>query len=131
MEQRAASVVVTTTRAGAPHLTAAGELDTAGAFRLRAQLDDALAGRDGAGPSVSLDLSRVTHVSAEALAVLVSAYRRLRESGGSLVLTDVSPVVVRVLRISGLHRVLAVETKHDPRRSSARPPASERDEAQR
>ena len=102
MEERAASVVVTTARTGGPHLTAAGELDAAGAVRLRAQLDDALV----AGDHVSLDLARVTHVSADALAVLVAAYRRLRESGGSLVLTEVSPAVVRVLRISGLHRVL-------------------------
>ena len=105
MEQRPAGVVVSTARPGGPHLTAAGELDSASAVRLRAQLDDALA----AGDRLSLDLSRVTHLSADALTVLVGAYRRLRDSGGALVLTDASPAVVRVLRISGLHRVLAVE----------------------
>lgn len=110
MEQRAASVVVTTARQGGPHVTAAGELDGAGAIRLRAQLDDALE----PGSSVSLDLSRVTHLSADALAVLVATYRRLRDGGGGLVLTDVSPAVVRVLRISGLHRVLAVESAAAP-----------------
>ena len=104
MEQRAASVVVTTTRTGGPHLTAAGELDAAGAVRLRAQLDDAL----DAGDHVSLDLSRVTHVSSDALAVLVAAFRQLRDGGGGLVLTDVSPAVVRVLRVSGLHKVFSV-----------------------
>ena len=93
---------MTTERSGGPHLTVAGALDAAGAVRLRAQLDDALV----AGHDVSLDLSRVTHVSADALAVLVAAYRRLREAGGSMTLTDVSPAVVRVLRVSGLHRVL-------------------------
>ena len=106
MEQRAASVVVTTSRTGGPHLTAAGELDAAGAVRLRAQLDDALE----AGAHVTLDLSRVTHVSSDALAVLVAAFRQLRDGGGGLTLTDVSPAVVRVLRVSGLHKVLAVET---------------------
>lgn len=116
MEERAASVVVTTTRTGGPHLTAAGELDGPGAVRLRAQLDDALV----AGDHVTLDLSRVTHVSADALAVLVGAYRRLRESGGSLTLTDVSPAVVRVLRISGLHRVLTpVDTPRDAAEAEA------------
>lgn len=117
MQERAASVVMTTARTGGPHLTAAGELDAAGAVRLRAQLDDALVAD---GPShVSLDLSRVTHVSSDALAVLVAAYRRLRESGGSLELTEISPAVVRVLRISGLHRVL----------TPAGPPAAEAEEA--
>ena len=106
MAERAASVVVATARTDGAHLTAAGDLDPAGAVRLRAQLDDAVR----AGARVTLDLSRVTHVSADALGVLVEAYRRLRESGGSLVLTDLSPAVVRVLRISGLHRVLSAET---------------------
>lgn len=105
MESRAPSVVVTTARDGGPHLTAAGELDAAGAVRLRAQLDDALS----SGRDVTLDLARVTHVSADALAVLVAAFRRLRESGGSLVLTELSPAVVRVLRISGLDRVMVVQ----------------------
>lgn len=106
MQERAASVVVATARA--PHgtlVTAAGELDAEGALRLQAQLDDAVA----AGGGVSLDLSRVTHVSAAALTVVMGAYTRLRDSGSGLVLTGVSPAVVRVLRISGLHRVLAVE----------------------
>jgi anti-sigma B factor antagonist len=102
---RAASVVLATARGGGPHVTLAGDLDAAGTARLRALLDDEV------GPSVrlSLDLSRVTHLSAEALAALVHAYRRLRDSGGELVLTAASDPVVRVLRISGLHRVLALD----------------------
>lgn len=87
-----------------------GELDRDGAERLRAQLDDALQ----PGAVVTLDLSRVTHLSQAALAVLVQAHRRLRDSGGSLVLTSVSDPVVRVLRISGLHRVFSVQ-QDDPR----------------
>lgn len=107
MNTRAPSVVMATARTAGPHLTVSGELDSAGALRLRAQLDDAV----GPGVRLSLDLSRVTHVSSEALAVLVHAYRRLRDSGGTLVLTDVSPSVVRVLRISGLHKVLPVQPR--------------------
>ena len=100
------SVVVTTGRDAGPHLTAAGQLDADGAVRLHAQLDDVVA----PGTAVTLDLSRVTHLSAKALDVLVHAYCRLRDGGGSLVLTGASPPVVRVLRVSGLHRVLPVET---------------------
>lgn len=114
MEERAPSVVMTTARKGGPHLTASGELDAAGAIRLRAQLDDALVAGDSGPSTVSLDLSRVTHVSADALAVLVGAYRRLREAGGRLELTEVSPAVVRVLRISGLHRVLTPASAAPP-----------------
>ena len=102
MDHRAPSVVVTTGREAGPHLTAAGALDADGAVRLHAQLDDAIA----PGTAVTLDLSRVTHLSAAALEVLVHAYCRLRDGGGSLVLTGASAPVVRVLRVSGLHRVL-------------------------
>lgn len=119
MDQRAPSVVVTTGRHSGPHLTAAGELDADGAVRLHAQLDDAIA----PGTAVTLDLSRVTYLSSDALAVLVHAYCRLRDGGGSLVLTGGSPSVRRVLRISGLHRVLPVPSPtlpavHEPDRVS-------------
>ena len=85
-----------------PRLEVAGDLDGAGAIRLGAQLDDAIA----PGVHLTLDLSGVEHLSADALTVLVHAYRRLRDGGGSLVLDPVSTSVLRVLRISGLHRVL-------------------------
>jgi anti-anti-sigma factor len=104
MTTRAPSVVMSTTRTTGPHLTVAGELDAPGAVRLRALLDDAVA----PGVTVTLDLSRVSHLSSEALAVLVHAYRRLRDSAGALVLAEVSEPVLRVLRVSGLHKVFGL-----------------------
>lgn len=105
MDQRAPSVVMATARATGPHLTVAGDLDADGAARLRALLDDAIA----PGVRLTLDLSRVTQVSAAALTLLVQAYCRLRDGGGAMALTDASPAVIRELRISGLHRVLQVD----------------------
>jgi anti-anti-sigma factor len=102
MTHRAPSVVMATARPGGPHLMASDELDADGTARLRATLDDAVA----PGVRLTLDLSRVSHLSAEALAVLVHAHRRLRDGGGALELLETSPAVTRVLRISGLHRVL-------------------------
>ena len=81
------------------------DLDTAGADRLRALLEDAVAPRR----RVVLDLSRVAHLSSAALAVLVSGHRRLRDGGGEMVVRAPSAAVVRELRISGLHRVIAVD----------------------
>jgi anti-anti-sigma factor len=104
MTTRAASTVMSTMRPTGPHLAVAGELDPPGAARLRAVLDDAV----GPGVRLTLDLSRVTHLSTPALAVLVHGYRRLRDSGGALVLEAVSEPVERVLVVSGLNRVLLV-----------------------
>lgn len=82
-----------------------GTLDTAGADRLRALLEDAFAPRR----RLVLELADVEHLSSAALAVLVSGHRRLRDGGGVLVLRSPSPAVVRELRISGLHRVIQVD----------------------
>lgn len=82
-----------------------GDLDATDAERLRALLDDAIA----AGRRLVLDLSEVEHLSSTALAVLVAAHRRLRDGGGSLVVSAPRPAVVRVLRVSGLHRVILVD----------------------
>lgn len=104
MSDRAPSVVLATQRVAGPHLLVAGDVDDPGAERLRALLADAVA----PGVTLTLDLSRVTRLSHPALAVLVGAHRRLRDGGGSLVLATPSASVVRVLRVSGLHRVLTV-----------------------
>lgn len=111
MTTRAPSTVMSTVRPTGPHLTAAGELDQPGAVRLRALLDDAAA----PGVRLTLDLSRVTHLSQPALAVLVHGYRRLRDSGGALVLEAVSEPVARVLTVSGLHRLLTLPPRPQDR----------------
>lgn len=105
MTDLTASVVLATARGDGPHLTLAGDLDRVGAARLRAVLEDEVA----PGARLSLDLSRVTHLSSEALAVLVQAFRRQRASGGGVVLEAASEPVIRTLRVSGLHRVIAVK----------------------
>lgn len=106
MTMRAPSTVLSVVRPTGPHLTVAGELDPPGAVRLRAVLDDTLV----PGARLTLDLSRVTHLSMPALAVLVHSYRRLRDSGGTLVLEAVSDHVERLLTVSGLSRVLLLPT---------------------
>jgi anti-anti-sigma factor len=99
----AGSVLAAGTADGAS-VVLTGELDADGAARLRATLEDTLAPR----AVVTLDLARVDYLSQPALAVLVQAHRRLRDSGGALVLASVSEPVERLLRISGLHRVFEV-----------------------
>lgn len=105
MTDLTASVVLATARGDGPHLTLAGDLDSLGAARLRAVLEDEVA----PGTRLSLDLSRVTHLSSEALAVLTQVFRRQRGSGGAVVLQAASDAVIRTLRVSGLHRVITVQ----------------------
>ena len=82
-----------------------GELDITCAPALREQLLGLL--RPGAGRLV-VDLSRVSYADASGLAVLVGTGRRAGLLGAFLRLAAPAPAVARVLRVTGLHRQLAV-----------------------
>lgn len=94
-------------------LRAVGEIDIATVGAFRAALWAA-----PARPVLRLDLSGVRLLSAAGVRALVAAHLRVRARGGELVLVDPDPVVARVLRATGLHRVL-------PIRESARESARE------
>ncbi|WP_446215438.1 STAS domain-containing protein [Micromonospora sp. IBHARD004] len=82
---------------------AVGEIDIATVGSFRAALWAA-----PARPVLRLDLSGVRVLSATAVRTLVAAHLRIRARGGELVLVDPDPVVARVLRVTGQHRVLPV-----------------------
>ena len=78
-----------------------GDLDTAGAARLTAALDDELA--HGGFSRILVDLSRVTLLATAALTVLQQLRRRCRTQQMHLVLVGAGhPAVHRPLRIAGL-----------------------------
>ncbi|MEU6075072.1 STAS domain-containing protein [Micromonospora sp. NPDC047074] len=61
-----------------------------------------------ARPVLRLDLSGVRLLSATGVRALVAAHLRIRARGGELVLLHPDPVVERVLRATGLHRVIQI-----------------------
>ncbi len=65
-------------------------------------------------PVLRVDLSGVRLLSAAGVRALVATHLRVRARGGELVLADPDPVVARVLRVSGLHRVVRVVAASDP-----------------
>ncbi|MGK5740885.1 STAS domain-containing protein [Micromonospora sp. URMC 103] len=82
---------------------AVGEVDIATVAALRSALWAA-----PARAVLRLDLSGVRLLSAAGVRALVAAHVRLRAQGGQLVLVDPDPVVARVLRVTGLHRVVPI-----------------------
>ncbi|MBC8993153.1 anti-sigma factor antagonist [Micromonospora chalcea] len=80
-----------------------GEIDIATVTAFRAALWAA-----PARPVLRVDLSGVRLLSAAGVRALVATHLRVRARGGELVLVDPDPVVARVLRVTGLHRVLPV-----------------------
>lgn len=87
-------------------VVAGPRLDAATVGALRHRLDEAIG--SSSGPLV-LDLSGVQSVDAIGLGMLLGVERRAAGAGRQLLLRDVPPRVVRLLRALGLSRVLRGE----------------------
>ncbi|MCG5470025.1 STAS domain-containing protein [Micromonospora sp. LAH09] len=81
----------------------AGEVDIATVAAFRSALWSA-----PVRPVLQVDLSELRLLSAAGVRTLLAAHLRVRARGGELVLVDPSPVVARVLRATGLHRVMPI-----------------------
>lgn len=84
----------------------AGRLDVQGAAVAREALHAAVA--SGAAELV-VDLSGVELLDATGLGVLVGTHRRARGAGRRLVLRDAAPRVARLLTLTRVDRIIAVE----------------------
>lgn len=60
------------------------------------------------GPSVA-DFSELEYISSAGISVILLTYKRLHESGHSLLLTNLSPRIRNVFGYAGLDRVLRIE----------------------
>jgi anti-sigma B factor antagonist len=96
---------LTTSWAGGRSLDVAGELDLAASSSLRAALAELT---DGGG-DVNVDLSAVTFIDSTALSVLVHVHTESAAAGGRLIVTNPSPVVVRILHLAGLFTLLDIQ----------------------
>jgi anti-sigma B factor antagonist len=85
-----------------------GRLDVRGAGAAREALHEALARGEG---RLTVDLSGVELLDATGLGVLVGAHRRARLQDRELVLCDARPRVARLLSLTRLDRVIAVERR--------------------
>lgn len=86
-------------------VTPHGEIDLAGAPRLREALSDALA---GGHTHLVLDLREVTFIDSTGLGLLVGAGKKAYGLGGSLTLVCDNPRVLRLLAVTGIDKTLPV-----------------------
>ncbi len=89
----------------APILFPQGRLDAAHTPQLEQMLQEALGGNP---PALIVDLAQVSYLSSSGLRVLLVAAKRLRRSGGHLLLCCPQPAVARVLRLTGFIEILPV-----------------------
>ena len=116
---------LTTVRQDRAHVLvrAVGEWDLANAHILSQQLEQhARAGRR----FVRLDMSAVSFLDCTCLDVLVTAHRRQLAARGTLVLTGVTPRLMRLLRLARLDRVLLTTSLSDRDARSGHRPTSSR-----
>ena len=99
-----------------------GELDLAAAPQLRAELDKVTDDSDTS--SLTLDLAGVSFIDSTGLQELLVALRRLRDRGGTLVLTNPRPIAIRLLEITGLVGVFDIRTADRDGSRSVQAPAS-------
>jgi len=82
-----------------------GEIDVASAGAFNASLFDGVSFET----DVIVDLSGISFIDAAGVIGLVGARRRVTAQGHTLIVRDPSPSVVRVLAVTGLDRILAIE----------------------
>ena len=83
-----------------------GDIDLEGAGSGRTDVLAAIDANPGA--TITIDLSLVSFLDAAGLSLLVSALRRARSSGGSVVLANIPPRVSRVLDVTGFDRPFGI-----------------------
>ena len=89
--------VQTTYVGGSAVVTVSGEIDAHSVVTLDASLDEL-----GPGTHCTIDLGNVRFIDSSGLRVLILHSLRLRETGGSLEISEVSAAVLRVARIAGV-----------------------------
>lgn len=80
-----------------------GELDHHSAERIRSNLDHML--RDKTIMELHLDMRGVTFMDSSGLGVVLGRYKTLRARGGKVILSNISPYVDRVFRMSGVYKL--------------------------
>jgi anti-sigma B factor antagonist len=88
-------------------LALSGRVDMQNAGDIREAIHAAL---DAGTGDLYVDVSGVDLVDPTGLGVLVGAHRRARQLDRRIVLTKAGPNFLRILRMTRLHKVLAVET---------------------
>ena len=94
---------ISTTSAGPGcTITLDGEIDVYTSPRLRQQLTEVI---DGGCVNLVVDLQDLGFIDSSGLGVLVSALRRVKESGGTLRLVCSKESILKIFRITGLDKV--------------------------
>lgn len=83
-----------------------GEVDISNASLLRAAIDDAFLEKQG---DILLRFDGLSYMDSTGLGVIIGAYGRMKDNGYSLTLHEPRENITKLLRITGLDRLLCPE----------------------
>ena len=83
-----------------------GELDHCSAQTIRRELDDILL--DPGVRQLVLDFGGVTFMDSSGIGVILGRYRALRQRGGKLAVTNMSPRVEKIFTLSGMRQIIEI-----------------------
>jgi anti-sigma B factor antagonist len=90
---------------GARVLDLEGEVDVYTAPQLRTAIMEEV---DRGTKHLLINLKRVGYMDSTGLGILIGGVKRLRESGGALLLIDPTPRIARIFEITGLNTIFNV-----------------------
>lgn len=83
-----------------------GEIDHHSAKELRAELDRFVITMQ---PEVlAIDLSSITFMDSSGIGLIIGRYKLMKECGGKLEIRSPQPYIRRVLRLSGIERIVKI-----------------------
>ena len=86
-------------------ITLEGEIDVYTSIQLKQDISDILA----AGVKyLVLNLSKVEYLDSTGLGVLIGTLKKLRESGGNMIIVGPAMRIMRIFEITGLYKIFAI-----------------------
>ncbi|NPV28571.1 MAG: anti-sigma F factor antagonist [Firmicutes bacterium] len=83
-----------------------GEFDLRAADYCRRDIDQKL--RTQGARHILFNLGGVTFIDSSGLGVILGRYRKVKENGGKVAISDVPPRISRILELSGITRLIPV-----------------------
>ena len=94
--------IMETSQSGVAIIEIKGRLDSKTTGELEQKI---LAVLEGDGRKLLVDMADLDYINSSGLRVLVMAYQRLKQSGGSLAICGTKDYILEVFEIAGYHRL--------------------------
>lgn len=83
-----------------------GEIDHHTAKKLRAELDEFVVTMQP--ETLAMDFSNITFMDSSGIGLIIGRYKLMKECGGVLEIRSPQPYIRRVLRLSGIERIVKI-----------------------